>query len=689
MFCEKCGQKLEDDGIFCPACGHRVTEDAPAVDSVTEEVTSAPEASEEVVEAEVTIATEATPAVEEAPVIEETVVEAAPAVEEAVVVDAAPVASETVVVDATPVIEENVAVDAAPVIEETVVETKTTENETQNNAFNPIPPEPEKTKGPGIGTVLKNFFAKNKVLVIILAVIIVLALAIIPNLKVIENAVRRAGNPTKYLNWVMNDKETELADDFASVYDSFVSVLKANKYSGSISVELDEKGISLLEDETGGEDMNWLSQATISGEVNRKGNMLGMNAQLTSKKYDLASVDFVMDLKNGDMYLGIPAYSSSYMMVNGDDIGFDDDIAEEIEQAMSSYEQIMEVFPASKDLQKIFNSYFKTSIGSIDEKNIKIKKSKNLRAGGINQKVTQLTVSVDDRLCRDVVKGVIEQMLEDKDLKSVYMKSMKQLAACDIDGVSDIDYEDAYDEFLDELEAAKKEVSDISFRDEIDVNLFVSNKGELIGMEVEEGGTSLQMVKVKKGGKVAHKIIASEGYYSAEITGSGKESAGKLTGEYSVSVNGAKVCKLDVKNLDVSGLFRGELNGDIIIEPTDEMYRSAGLGALDDYKLEIDSSMKMSGGKMAMKVVDGRKSLGTIEVAFSASSGAKVSAPASKNVIEIQSEDDFADYFETLDFGKLEKALDKLGAPDELLDYVEELEDLDADDLVRALYYLF
>ena len=36
MFCEKCGNKLEDDELFCPSCGARVeTEDSRTESDVT------------------------------------------------------------------------------------------------------------------------------------------------------------------------------------------------------------------------------------------------------------------------------------------------------------------------------------------------------------------------------------------------------------------------------------------------------------------------------------------------------------------------------------------------------------------------------------------------------------------------------------------------------------------------------
>ena len=67
----------------------------------------------------------------------------------------------------------------------------------------------------------------------------------------------------------------------------------------------------------------------------------------------------------------------------------------------------------------------------------------------------------------------------------------------------------------------------------------------------------------------------------------------------------------------------------------------------------------------------------------SRTSGEKAKIPSNKTIIEVEDEEDFEEWYETIDWDAYIKQLKKAGIPSEIIDVIEEMSDMDADEFIE------
>ncbi|MCQ2526095.1 MAG: zinc ribbon domain-containing protein [Lachnospiraceae bacterium] len=648
MVCKSCGAELEDGALFCGKCGTKVV-----IEEAKEVKEAAAQAVEEVKEA----------TAEEA---KEAATEAAEEVKEAAAEKAVEETKEEVKA------EEAVAPVFAPAAEPV-------------KAATPVAPVAQKEVGEkkNSGSFLKKFWF----IIPIVCVVALVAIIIGINHKAIMNSIMKAGSSDRYFKWVAKNYVEESTEEAISLYNDYKAVynLSDEKISGEASVEFGgdaDKYLKLLKQM--GYDYTWVENAGISYTVNSKDEVVDLTVGASFNGVELTKIEYLNDLKNEEEYISFPSVKSAY----GEQESYD---AEDILEYITEYTALSEAMPNSADIKKLIIKYMGTAIDQVGSGNVKVS-DKTLRAGGITQDLTAVTLTIDNDLCQKIAISVVQQMQEDKELRKVVEQFISDIE--DTEYADELDLDDFdYDEFLDDLSDLEEELEDEVFlehydwregkyvEDEYEYVLYVNNKGEIVGCSVEyEGddyfGEDIEYTnyKVKKGSNVAYKMD----YDYLVITAVGKESGNKFTGEINIEYSNIDIATIEVTKYDVEGLEKGKLSGKFVVIPEDSLFRGSSMASrYEDMILIIDCDMSIKSGKLMMELDDDDNMLVKVDLSYNVSAGSKIKLPSGNNVIDMDDDDAGEELYESMDLDLLVQALEKAGAPDDVIEQVEDIDDYD------------
>ena len=642
MICEKCGAQMGDGDKFCEQCGWK-----------------APEAAEPVV-AEETPVVEETPAAEEAPVVEE-----APAAEEAPVAEETPAAEEAPVAEEAPAVEEAPVAEEAPVTEEVPVVVEPTPVAVETPVVEEAPVAAKKgLSGKAIG------LAVGAVAAVLVLVLVCCSTSMAHFFK------KTFSSPEKYFSYIMKQQSEEVIDMYMAYYDNYLLDLLTitdKSMEADVTVELSEDVRELMG--YSGVDFEWLESATIGINANVKDMAIGAGLDLAINGVDVISGNATIDCEEEEVYLQVPELNKTYFGASFKDMDISID-----EDDWEKFEAISKYMPASKDLDKLLTKYIGIALDCVEDVE---KDSDELKAGDISQKCTVLEVTIDTDTVQAMSEAVLEEMLEDKDLE----KLLKETLAVAEEFGEDVDVEDAYDEFIEGIEDALDNIDSIDMGDEeILLVLYVNNKGEVIGTDMEMPGMKLTFAMPKKGSNFGYEYILEMEEYGETMKmimeGSGKEKGGKLSGEFSVKVNTYSIIDMVIEDYDMDAAKEGKAKGSYTISPSKSLGTlltmatgsdASIVSTLLDYSITVDMDVDYNKANVAIIVNDGDEEIVKITVTGKDGKGSKVSIPSSKNVLDITDSDDIEDWLDEVDWDKFFKKLeDKVGVEG---DYVDMLED--------------
>lgn len=637
MTCGNCGREVPSGNKFCTNCGWRVPEDFKE-EVKTEEVPAAAEEAK---------AEEASAAAEEAKTEEAPVVEAAPAAE---------------------------AVKPASVPKAEA------------------PAVPAKKKG-----------SKAPLFVGIAAVVVVLL--VVFNLSSIKNTAKRTfSSPENYYHWVEKNTAKEAAGTVSSIYANyFLDALKVYNMgtSAEVSVELDEAGQDMLSlAGAAGVDLSWFKSASLTYEGYSKDNVMEMKCGLAMEKKNVISADLIVDMAEEAVYLAVPELSKTYIGVDVSeipDISYYMDTLDNSTEYMDALKAILAKLPEEKQVKDLTAKYLEIALDSIDDVNMK--KGKTLKAEGVSESCTLLEVTLDADTLQNVIENVAEQLENDREVKAIIEKLCDEIAGLDLDELDgiDIDSEEVYEYFQDACSELADEAQYISFDEELVMSLYVDGKGVIRGrsFEFNDGWSNytVEILNPHKGGKIGFKAAVTVDNQEFSIAGSGKESGGKVSGDFSAKYNGTAIVDLTVKNFDTEALKKGYLNGTVTVKAASGIGKvlygmSSVPSMVTDLAVTVDVSMDGKSGKLAVSVAEDKDKWGTVSVSAKKESGKKASVPADKNTVFIEDYNDIADYWDTVDLDSLINTLDKLDVPSFVTDILEDFADLDGDELLENAEYI-
>ncbi len=490
--------------------------------------------------------------------------------------------------------------------------------------------------------------------------------------------------PEEYYQWVEGRAAEEAASNVAAVYNDYLrESLKLYDMSVSMEakLELEEAGMDMLSlAGMSGVDMSWFESATVAGNVSVKDNMVSFSMG----EADILSMAGVLDLAEEYAYVQLPDLSDMYMAADADG-------TEEMIEAFEMLKVLYENAPDEKLVEKLLNKYITLALTCVDDVDMS---EGSIRAEGITQDCVELEVTIDEKTMADMMETVMTAMAEDEELKDWIIESMTAVEDSDLDIDMDMDPEEFYEELQEVLEEAADEADSIADYDmEIVMVVYVDSKGNICGRTLEYEGLTVEMIMAHDGSDFGYNLAIEAGGESVALTGKGKDNGGKLTGEFAVEYNGMALVEIAVEKLDTNKLAKGQLSGTFTIVPSSALVRAMDMSdyssVIGELSVVIEAESDANSMKLVCSVLQDEEKWGTVTLTASKDSGEKVKVPSDKNVIEVEDADDFEEWYETVDWEAYIKKLEKAGVPSEVIDAIEDIEDMDAEEFLRMLNYIY
>lgn len=520
-------------------------------------------------------------------------------------------------------------------------------------------------------------FLKSPKGIICIAAVLVLFIGVM-NHAVIGNLFRKTFySPEKYYQYV---EKQQIKDAAAMVSDIYNNRIKDTRdpdnfsIDSRIKVELGESGqdmISLLG--LAGVDLSWLDsvQLAVNASSSKQDTMSsGMEAYLNGDK--LISANIILDLAENAVYLQSPELSDNYLGMETEL----DDLSAMINSGMTSSEvpqklkEIFDQFPDRKTVERLLIKYGNLALKCIDD--VDMGKNVTLKAEGVSQKCTKLTVTLDDETFQTILENILKEAVKDKELEKV----IRNAASLD----ETLDADEIYEAFQASLENS---LDYLSFRtgSEIEMCIWVDNKGEVKGRTIEMdygfSKNSIEFFMPQKGKHFGYELSAKTDGISVSLEGSGKRSGDKLSGDFQVKYNGAGLVDIAVKNYNTKKAKEGYVNGSFTVSPSSAlMSLIPGIDFIGRSSLEMNLKQAKDDLSLAMTVIYDDERLGTLQVDSKIGNGKKAKIPRQKDVIWAEDDEDIEEYLETIDWDSFISKLEDAGAPSFAVNYLERMIDM-------------
>ncbi len=514
---------------------------------------------------------------------------------------------------------------------------------------------------------------------------------------------KTVSSPEKYYQYVEKENAQELAGSAGSLYQSLVldsADLFDSTSNVSVTLALGEGFSDLLAmaEDAVGEDLSWLKSISMDGSFTINGNQFALDLSQGLNKKSLLSLAAVLDLKEGAAYVQIPELSDTYL---GVDLGDMDVPADEFldlwEDFRDQYTETIKALPGRDKIEKLVGNYVKIISACVDDAD---KRSATLKVEGVSQKCTALEIEVTPQLLGDMLEAVLEEVKDDSDLEDIIVETVDALGG---------DGDEAYDEFLREMEYLSDNLGDFGDYDEdegtILLTLYVDGDGDVIGrlleIESEEDdiAATLAMLTAEDGGKFGSEISMHYEEYGDEMDisflGSGKKSGDKFSGEFVLSYDengdGGEMLEITTEKLDMKALKQGMFDGRITIGlAPDGAELLAGVPAgggpllasiLEDIQIAVTGKQSSpDSAELTYGIVYDGEDMISMTISAEQKKASSVKVPKEKNVIFAEDERDLEDWLDTIDWKKFYSHLEKTDLPDYLLDPIEEICDALADE---------
>lgn len=540
--------------------------------------------------------------------------------------------------------------------------------------------------------ILQKVSGKKMVpLIAVAAAAVVLVVVVIANAARLGNFMKKSfSSPENYYQYVEKKAAKELSASAGDMYAAYLDALNYydRSVSTEVSIELGKDGQEYLE-LAGllGVDLSWLKSISVKGNWAAKNGVYSLDAGIAMNKDDILSGGLIMDTEKESLYVQIPELTKTYIGVDLGDFMSSYE-REMLDETMESNKALADALPSQSDVQKISKKYLDIALGCIDDIS---KKTEKETVEGVTQKFTAVEVTIDDDTLQDIMKAVLKEMKKDKDIKKIIRDVAEAVGE---------DGDDVYEEFQESIEYTLDDIKYYSLGDfeELVMTVYVDGKGNISGRSLKlksstgrkSDSATVKMLMTEKGSKFGYELsVSGFGSESVKLTGSGKKSGDKISGDFKLKYNGTSVVDVAVKNFDLDKAKKGQLDGAFEISASSKigsLIGSAMAGSvIEDVKLVLTFGASKNTSTVSLGVEYDGDDLGKASVSVKTDKGSKASIPSGKNVVMVEDMDDLEDWLETIDWGKVISKLKKTGLPSEVLDLLEDAADMIED---GNLWYL-
>ncbi len=508
--------------------------------------------------------------------------------------------------------------------------------------------------------------------------------------------VRNFAKPEDYLSHV---EEKEAEKQIGTLTDAYGSILGAlGNFTGTdvsdkvedkvenadnvstqtqIQVEVGDEILEMLEPmlENSGVNMDlaWLNDIRLTLAGNTDGDLTQADMGIGLGKTTIATLSVLMDLAGGDMYMGIPELSDTYLHLVLEDY-MDGAQMPDMDEVQDILDEVVALLPAEEKLNEVLNRCYTLILENVGEVE---KTSDTIEVDGLEQKLTVLECTVTEEDILNIAVAILEDVEDDKELmESIY-------------GIAEYAYgydEDEVDEgiayALEELDAMAEEADEDNC---INLTTYIDNNDVIVGRVIEidsADGESIEIsyVTVWQKDEFAFEADIAD---AIEITGSGSSKKDILEGEYEIEVEGQHIATLEISDYDEKAAEQGYINGTFTLTPSKDLMemiidQSGDMSQISSFlniaklsfQVEVASSEKTS--QFSMRLQAGGATLFGLTLSSEQGKASDIKVPDS---IEVDDQEALQEWILDMDFDVLVENMEDAGVPDEILDVVNQVLD--------------
>ena len=478
----------------------------------------------------------------------------------------------------------------------------------------------------------------------------------------------------------------DAVDTVVGVYDALLGSLSGNgsfSASGELSVYLSDDALNLLEQAifggSTGMDLKWINNVTVGVDMAQKNDLMSMAMDLGLSKTKIVSLEILMDMASGKLFMGLPELSDKYL--GGAIGGASDAPATEGSGVVPPTQAVtpvwMQMFtehgseflPDAETFGKLLDKYIDVALNSIT---MPEKQSVELTVSGVTKTVSRQRLVINQKLIAAVCTAVLTEAKTDADIKAI-LENFEKLAVEEY-GAHEMNLHGEFVEMIDEMLAEIAGDTTMSEAELGSVTLYTDGDALAgIAIDVTSQGETQEVfscITLNTADKTGTKLNAANRF---AIEGSGSLTGGKLSGTYMVSVGNTALLSVELKDCVENG---ANVSGTVRIFPEDGLYDMMGSqvsSALSvvDFGLEFIFNSTANSGEVTINILRETTVYAGVTIKTSIGTNANVTLPSDSQVVDMQDRTALESWVSSLDLNKIVDNLRKGGLPSQLVEALE------------------
>lgn len=371
---------------------------------------------------------------------------------------------------------------------------------------------------------------------------------------------------------------------------------KANQ--GSVTLAAGDALVSLLSDSTG-TDMSWLKSLGLAYTLDgTRQDLVGLNAALQLNGADVVNLEGMYQPEKYMGYFRVPELSQQYASVNIEELmtdyywenGYDPTfqlMSILVYGDQSQYQSVMSAIPDPETVAALMDRYGAIIINNLNDVE---RGREEVTAEGVTCTYTALTVRMDKATLEKILRDVLTDVANDPDIKDMIVNIFRQM---------DEDGDEIYASFRDSIQEVLDEEELIEGDINIDMVVYVDDKGEIHGRDIKivqdgEQELSVRQIYAVKGSRFGTDVqVDAPEEFSFSVTGSGTTRGDSLKGTLDMRFT-ASGKTTDLFTLDIDGTSNGGFVGKVVLTPSEELIDMflSNMDVPDEYK-DLVRGMKL------------------------------------------------------------------------------------------------
>lgn len=530
-----------------------------------------------------------------------------------------------------------------------------------------------------------NIFGLAMGIVGVFAVVVLAVVAL--NFSFINNFLHKTfSTPESYYRYVEKKTVKKWAAQAGEWYDAYMaaSLLYADDITikRQLSIEVSEEGQSMLAlARLMGYDLTWFQSGSISLDSASTEDAELLEGHISLNQQEILSGNMIVDVPNENVYIQIPELTETFLGIHMTEI-----LDAGGQEQMAFNKNMAKIMPNRKTVEKLTEKYLLLMLDYLDD--VEMERD-ILEVDDISQKVTALTVTIDNKTMGDMWEAILEEMQDDEEIEKI-IKDMAEASD------PEADTDEAYEEFLQELEDSVEELHEYFFEyveKTMVMTIYVDNKGNIRGREIEwiedvtigftefTNTMTISMLMPAKGSQFGYELrVFGSGYgedRDIRLSGSGRKRGTVVDGDFTVEYNDLALLDLEVTDLDTKKFMMSQIEGTVEIKLNKDLGKllldsDQLASAVEGIKFVLQGSSGKNEAETSLDFFMGDDSLVTVTALSQTENKADISFPKEGDIIMAEDAYDFQDWFDEIDWDELISHLEGTDLPDNAIDAIED-----------------